>query len=178
MPGGRPTVYKPENAEIARIACMLGATNTLLAERFEVSRSTIDNWIASILDFSDAVRKGRDAADVTVVSALYARAIGLQHKMTRVFCHDGKPITVDYAVELPPDVRACIFWLRNRRPQQWREDRPIVDERAEDELLRDLEEAHERVRRYRAEQESQLPVAREGAGAKSMFSPLKGSSDA
>ncbi len=46
MPGGRPTVYKPENAEIARHACMLGATNESLAERFEVCRRTIDNWIA------------------------------------------------------------------------------------------------------------------------------------
>ena len=150
MPGGRPTVYKLEYAEIASICCMLGATNAVLAERFEVSRSTIDNWIASIPDFSDAVRKGREVADGAVVSALYARAIGLQRRMTKVFCQDGKPITVDYAVELPPDVRACIFWLRNRRPQQWREDRPIVDERAEVELLRELEEADERVRRYRA----------------------------
>ncbi len=33
MPAGRPTVYKPENAEIARHACMLGATNQTLAER-------------------------------------------------------------------------------------------------------------------------------------------------
>ena len=37
MAGGRPTTYKPENAEIARYACMLGATNEILAERFEVS---------------------------------------------------------------------------------------------------------------------------------------------
>jgi hypothetical protein len=95
-------------------------------------------------------------ADGAVVSALYARAIGLQHRMTRVFCHNGKPITVDYAVELPPDVRACIFWLRNRRPQHWREDRPIVDEREEAELLRELEEADERVRRYRLEEERRL----------------------
>ena len=40
MAGGRPTTYKPENAEIARHACMLGATNEALAERFEVCRRT------------------------------------------------------------------------------------------------------------------------------------------
>src|SRR5262249_6854706 len=128
-------------------------------------RSTIDNWIASIPDFSDAVRKGREVADGAVVSALYARAIGLQHRMTRVFCHEGKPITVDYAVELPPDVRACMFWLRNRRPQQWREDRLIVDERAEAELLRELEEADERVRRFRLEEERRVSLSRDGVDA-------------
>lgn len=48
MPGGRPTLYKPENADIARLACMLGVTNDDLAERFEVSPRTVDNWIAAI----------------------------------------------------------------------------------------------------------------------------------
>ena len=43
MAGGRPTVYNPDYAEIARHACMLGASNETLAERFEVSRRTIDN---------------------------------------------------------------------------------------------------------------------------------------
>ena len=63
MPGGRPTLYKPENADIARLACMLGATNEALAERFEVSPRTVDNWIAAIPEFGDAVRQGRLVAD-------------------------------------------------------------------------------------------------------------------
>ena len=62
MAGGRPTRYKPENAEIARHACMLGATNASLAERFEVCRRTIDNWIATIPEFSDAVQQAREPA--------------------------------------------------------------------------------------------------------------------
>ena len=117
MAGGRPTTYKPENAEIARHACMLGATNETLAERFEVCRRTIDNWIATIPEFSDAVRQGREVADEAVVSALFARATGMEQKMTKVFCHRGQPVTANYTVQLPPDVRACIFWLRNRRPE-------------------------------------------------------------
>ena len=58
MSGGRPTVYKPEYAETARFSCILGATNETLAEQFEVSRSTVDRWIAAIPDFRDAVRQG------------------------------------------------------------------------------------------------------------------------
>jgi predicted DNA-binding protein (UPF0251 family) len=76
MPAGRPTVYTPDNAEIARLACMLGATNETLAERFEVSRRTIDNWIATIPEFGNAIRQGRQVADETVISALFARATG------------------------------------------------------------------------------------------------------
>ena len=73
MPGGRPTVYQPETAGIARHACMLGATNETLAERFEVSRRTADTWIATLPAFSDAVRNGRQVADESVVSSLFAR---------------------------------------------------------------------------------------------------------
>jgi len=145
MTGGRPSLYKPENAEIAHLACMLGATNEALAERFEVSPRTIDNWIAAISEFSDAVQKGRQVADETVVSALFARATGMERKMTKVFCHNGQPVTARYTVELPPDVRACIFWLRNRRPQQWRGNRPIVAEADEADRWRDLEAACRRA---------------------------------
>jgi hypothetical protein len=149
MPGGRPTIYKPENAEIARKACITGATNATLAERFEVSRTTIDNWIATISDFRDAVRDGREIADAAVVSALYARAKGMERKATRVFCHNGRPVTVDYTEHVLPDVRACIFWLRNRRPEEWRENRPIVDE-AGTLTWEELEEASRRAERMSA----------------------------
>jgi hypothetical protein len=146
MAGGRPTVYKPENAEIARCACLLGATNESLAARFDVCRRTIDSWIASIPEFSIAVKQGREVADETVVSALFARATGVEQKMTKVFCHRGQPVTANYTVQLPPDVRACIFWLRNRRPEQWRESRLLVEEEDDPNWVSELEAASERVR--------------------------------
>ena len=90
----------------------------------------------------------------SVIAALYARATGTQRTMTRVFCHKGEPVTVSYPVELPPDVRACIFWLRNRRPGQWRENRPFVDEAEEEERWRELEEASQRAERMKREYES------------------------
>ena len=147
MAGGRPTTYRPENAEIARNSCIVGATNESLAERFGVCRRTIDNWIATIPEFSDAVRQGREVADEAVISALFARATGMEQKMTKVFCHRGQPVTANYTVQLPPDVRACIFWLRNRRPEQWRENRPLVEEEDDDpNWVSELEAASERVR--------------------------------
>lgn len=123
MTAGRPTAYHPDFAEKARSACARGATNDDLATLLAVSPRTVDRWIASIPDFSDAVQAGRAAADDAVVSALFARATGAKQTLAKVFLHDGQPITVDYTVTLAPDVRACIFWLRNRRPEAWREDR-------------------------------------------------------
>ena len=128
MSGGRPSVYRPEYAEIARDCCAAGATNETLAERFTVSRRTVDRWIEGIPDFRDAVSDGRGIANGKVVSALFARAIGLEHKMVKVSCHNGQPVTATYTVEVLPDVRACMFWLRNRLPEQWRENRPLAND--------------------------------------------------
>ena len=146
MSNGRPSVYRPENAEIARCSCMMGATNGALAERFEVCRRTIDNWIATIPEFSNAVRKGREVADETVVAALFARATGMEQRMTKVFCFRGQPVTATYTQQLPPDVRACIFWLRNRRPEQWRQNRPLVEKEEDDDAwVRALDASSERA---------------------------------
>jgi hypothetical protein len=32
-----------------------------------------------------------------------------------------KPVYAKYIEHIPPDVTACIFWLKNRDPQHWRD---------------------------------------------------------
>lgn len=118
---GRPTLYKTENGQLARKFCMLGATNEVLAACFEVSRSTIDNWIATIPEFAEGVRQGRDEADLAVVEKLFSRAMGYTYETQKVLVCRGEPVTVPHTVHYPPDIRACIFWLRNRRRGQWLE---------------------------------------------------------
>ena len=116
---GRPTLFDPEMCEQAHNYCLLGATNDELAEFFDVSPSTIDRWIAERTDFRDAVRSGRVAADARVARGLYARAIGYDRTFERtvVIGSEVKPVTS--TVHYPPNVQACIFWLRNRRRRTW-----------------------------------------------------------
>ena len=169
MPAGRPTVYKPEYAEMARLSCILGATNPVLAGQFGVARSTVDRWIAEIPDFRDAVRNGRELADAKVACALFARATGMKHEATRVFCHDGKPVTVTYTVELPPDVRACMYWLRNRQPELWRENRRLETSGL---TFEELEEASRRAARRDAEPEDAPGPPRMAADLQDMAARL------
>src|SRR5580704_3718910 len=146
---GRPSLYKPEFAEQAYGLCLAGATNHELADGFDVGRSTIDNWLRKYPEFAQAVRSGRSLADGKVASGLYARAIGYNYEATRVLLHRGEPVTVRHMVHRPPDVRACIFWLRNRRPQQWGAGaRPARDEGPD---LQAREEAFERPARASVE---------------------------
>ena len=118
---GRPTAYKPEYCELAHNYCLLGATAEELAGFFDVTRGTINNWIATIPEFATALREGRDLADARVARKLFARALGYSHKVERTVLHCGEERTISNVVQYPPDTQACIFWLRNRRRQSWRE---------------------------------------------------------
>ena len=116
---GRPTAYRREFCELAHNYCLLGATNPELAGFFDVAPRTIDNWIASHPAFAEAVREGRVVADARVARCLYERAVGYSCTVERTVLHDGEERTLSNVVHYPPDTRACIFWLRNRRRDAW-----------------------------------------------------------
>jgi hypothetical protein len=118
---GRPTAYKPEYCELAHNYCLLSATAEELAGFFDVTRGTINNWIATIPEFATALREGRDLADAGVARKLFTRAMGYDRKVERTVWHRGEERTVSNTLHYPPDTHACIFWLRNRRRRTWRE---------------------------------------------------------
>jgi hypothetical protein len=140
---GRPTLYNPEYPDLARRFCQLGGTNEDLADYFEVSRSTIDEWLRVHDAFAAAVRQGRDGIDMVVADKLLSRIMGYTHEGRKYVFHEGEEKEIRHVVHYPPDVQACIFWLRNRRRKHWQE-RATPD--PDNELnFDDLEEASNRV---------------------------------
>jgi hypothetical protein len=117
---GRPTLFKPEFAEQAYNLCLMGAINEDLADCFEVSRSAIDKWLRREPAFADAVRRGRALADGEVSRALHSRAVGFTYQTTKVVLYKGERVLLPVTIYQPPHVGACLFWLQNRRPDQWR----------------------------------------------------------
>ena len=147
---GRPTLYRPDYCELARNYCLLGATNEELGELFGVTRRTIDNWIACQPDFEAAVKSGRLVADSKVACGLYERAIGFERTVKRTALYRGEPKDFETNVYFPPDTQACIFWLRNRCPENWdvRPARLPHDGGEHSEaMLAELDAAGERARR-------------------------------
>jgi hypothetical protein len=144
---GRPTLYKPDYARQAHEHCLLGATNAELAAAFDVAPRTVDNWIANNAEFAHAVREGRAEADAHVARCLYERAVGYDRTVERVVLHQGQERVVTSTVHYPPNPGACIFWLRNRRPDLWGNRRP-TDASADDgyDMIAELEAAGERAR--------------------------------
>lgn len=144
---GRPTLYKPDYARQAHDHCLLGATNAELAAVFEVAPRTIDNWIASNAEFAQAVREGRAVADARVARCLYERAVGYDRTVERVVLHQGRERVIASTVHYAPSTGACIFWLRNRRPDLWGSRRPVNQAGGDEyDWVADLDAASERAR--------------------------------
>ena len=120
---GRPTSYKPEYAEQARKLCYLGATNADLADFFGVNVRTVERWLSDNEIFRRAVKGGKKQLDDRVERSLYHRAVGYQADAVKIFMPAGstEPVYAPYRENVQPDTTAAIFWLKNRRPEQWRE---------------------------------------------------------
>ena len=137
----RPPGYKPEFCEEARKLCELGATDNELAEYFGVSGRTIHRWRGQYPDFCQTLKAAKDVADERVERSLYHKAVGYTFDAVKIFQYEGSPVVVPYKEHVPPDTTAMIFWLKNRRPEQWR-DKSEVHHRHVVENLTDDELAH------------------------------------
>jgi len=101
--------------------CILGLTNIQLAAALDVSVSSIDKWLVEHEEFSSAVKRGREEADYEVAKSLYQRAMGYSHPAEEIKVIQGEVVRVPVIKHYPPDTTACIFWLKNRRKEQWRD---------------------------------------------------------
>ncbi len=125
MPGGRPSDYSTEFAEQALKLCKLGATNAVLADFFGTTTQTINNWASAHQEFFDAIKVGKAEADDIVEKSLFQRAVGYSHDAIHFSSYEGDVTQTPYREHLPPDPTSMIFWLKNRKPVEWRDRREI-----------------------------------------------------
>lgn len=119
----RPSKYKPEYAEQARKLCLLGATDQEIADFFEVEVRTVYRWKADRDEFCQALRAGKEVADERVERSLYQLATGYEQEEVKIFmpAQAEKPVYAPYRAKVAPNVTAAIFWLKNRRRDEWRD---------------------------------------------------------
>lgn len=120
---GRPTKYKPEMLALVRKVCRLGATDAEIADLLEVSIASVSLWKVEYPEFSEALIIGKDEYDDRIARSLATRALGYTFDSEKVFCSEGRVTRVAVREHVPPDVTACIFWLKNRRPAEFKERR-------------------------------------------------------
>jgi hypothetical protein len=117
----RPTSFKPEYCEQAKKLAKLGAIDIEIADFLGVSEQTLNAWKHAHPEFLESLKAGKEQADNRVERSLYKRATGFEHDAVKIFCKDGEVTQVPYREIVPPDVTACIFWLKNRKPAEWRD---------------------------------------------------------
>jgi len=119
--GGAKTLYKEEFVERAHDMTLLGATNEDLARVFGVNTTTIWKWRKAHPRFENAIREGKEYADAKVTKSLFQRAMGYTVPEQVVKVVSGEIVTVNIEKNYPPETLAIIFWLKNRRPDLWRD---------------------------------------------------------
>lgn len=99
-----------------------------------IARSTLNEWKKKFSDISDTLKRGKEVIDRQVENALLKRALGYRYEeVTREMIEDGSGrlvVTKVVTKEVQPDTTAQIFWLKNRKPDQWR-DTPLQQLQAE-----------------------------------------------
>lgn len=124
-----------------------GLTDEQIAHNMGVHPSTLYDWKKRFPELSEALKKGKEVVDYQVENALLKRALGYEY--TEVMIEESAEGTKrrETVKQVAPDVTAQIYWLKNRRPDRWR-DRP--QEQAADDagqsgvvLLAEVEEVQE-----------------------------------
>lgn len=99
-----------------------GLIDKQIAKNMGVSLTTLKTWKSRFPELAEALRKSKEAADREVENALYKRALGYWVDETETTTYaDGTEKTVVKHRHIVPDTTAQIFWLKNRKPDEWRE---------------------------------------------------------
>jgi hypothetical protein len=117
---GRPTTYKPEYAQVARVMCSMGATDYELAKAFNVSTDTINYWSVTIADFCQALKVDKGEFDERVERSLAKRAVGYSFEEEKLhFDKFGNVTRATVVTHIPPDAGAAKMWLSARKAKEW-----------------------------------------------------------
>lgn len=102
--------------------CRDGLTFEQVAEKLGVAQSTLHTYRDKYPEFSESLKRGREVADVEVENALFREATGYHYDEDMV-TNQGEVVSVSKFAR--PSTTAQIFWLKNRRPDKWRDKRDV-----------------------------------------------------
>lgn len=109
-----------------------GLTDEQIAANMGVNVATLYRYKQSYCEICNALKRGKEVVDIQVENALLKRALGYSYKeVTREKIFNPETgqyelmSTKEVTKEVVPDTTAQIFWLKNRRPEQWRDKRDV-----------------------------------------------------
>jgi len=105
-----------------------GLIDEQIAKNLGVGYSTFNLYKTQHIELIEALKKGKEVVDMEVENALLKRAMGYKYtETTREQVRNPETGDFELAVtktvvkEVAPDTTAQIFWLKNRKPAEWRD---------------------------------------------------------
>lgn len=116
-----------------------GLTDEQICKNLGISVDTFYKYKIKYTEFSEALKKGKEVADIEVENALFKKAIGYNTKVKKAFKvknveYDdyGKKVKeyeeivlAEEEIHIPADTTAQIFWLKNRKSSKWKDKQDI-----------------------------------------------------
>lgn len=101
-----------------------GLSDEQIAHNCGCASSTFYEWKLRFPEIAEALKKNKEIADIEVENALHRRAVGYEVTEESVEIAGNRRKVKQSVRHIAPDVAACIVWLKNRKPDKWR-DRPL-----------------------------------------------------
>lgn len=102
-----------------------GLTDEQLANNMGINVATLYTWKKKYGEINEALKRGKEVVDIEVENSLLKAAKGyfVDEEKTYISEVNGvvtkrKEITKKY---IAPNTTAQIFWLKNRKPVEWRD---------------------------------------------------------
>lgn len=122
---GRPSKIHSIDLKEITFCAAKGYTDKQFAKIFGVTEQTINNWKNDYPVFFESLKDGKLLADAKVEASLYQRACGYSHPEVHITNYLGKIKCTPIIKHYPPDPTSMIFWLKNRKKDEWRDKHEI-----------------------------------------------------
>jgi len=128
----RKTIYKrdgwDEKLELIEGWARDGLIDEQIADNMGIGVTTLNDYKKKYPKFLKSIKKGKEVVDRQVENALLKRALGYDYEETKVTMTDkgSKSKRIEKTTKhAQPDTTAQIFWLKNRKPEEWRDKKDI-----------------------------------------------------
>ena len=108
--------------------CRDGLTEEQIASNLGIGVSTLSKYKVEHIEIVEALKRGKEVIDIQVENSLLKRAMGYTYEeVTKESVMDAETgkytlkVTKVVKKEVQPDTTAQIFWLKNRKPAEWRD---------------------------------------------------------
>lgn len=102
-----------------------GLIDEQIAKNMGITARTLYEWKKKYVPIAQSLKRGKQVVDIEVENALLKRALGYDYEETEVTIQETNGVVTKkkrtVKKHIPADTTAQIFWLKNRKPDEWRD---------------------------------------------------------